>query len=54
MENQKTLNFLNETSDSKFTTRKWNMVNDQSNANYDIRNEIVYNTEVLYKLRCQF
>ena len=47
MVNQKTLNLLNEASDSKFTARKWNMVNDQSNANYDIGNEIIYNTEVL-------
>ena len=28
-------------------TRKWNIVNDQSNANYDVGNEIVLNTEVL-------
>ena len=27
--------------------RKWNIVSDQSNANYDVRNEIVYNTEFL-------
>ena len=47
MVNQKTLNLLNEASDSKFTARKWNIVNDQSNANYDIGNEIIYNTEVL-------
>ena len=24
---------------------KWNIVNDQSNANYDVRNEIICNTE---------
>ena len=28
-------------------TRKWNTVNDQSNANYDVGNEIIYNTGVL-------
>ena len=28
-------------------TRKWNIVNDQSNANYDTGNEIIYNAEVL-------
>ena len=40
MEHQKILNLLNEASDSKFVTRKWNIVNDQSNANYDAENEI--------------
>ena len=54
MENQKTLHLLNEASDSKFTTRKWNMVNDQSNANYDIGNEIIYNTEVLKSNLCDY
>ena len=54
MENQKTLNLLNEASDSKFTTRKWNMVNDQSNANYDIGNKIIYNTEVLKSNLCYY
>ena len=29
MENQKILNLLNGASDSKFLTRKWNIVNDQ-------------------------
>ena len=28
-------------------TRKWNIANDQSNVNYDVRNEIIYNTGVL-------
>ena len=40
MEHQNILNLLNEASDSKFVTRKWNIVNDQSNANYDVENEI--------------
>ena len=40
MEHQKILNLLNEASDSKFVTRKWNIVNDQSNSNYDVENEI--------------
>ena len=47
MEHQKILHLLNEASDSKFVARKWNNVNNQSNANYDIGNEIIYNTEVL-------
>ena len=29
--------------DSKFVTRKWTIVNDLSNANYDVRNEFSYN-----------
>ena len=28
-------------------TRKWNIVNDRSNAKYDVENEIIYHTEVL-------
>ena len=47
MECQKILNLLNEASDSRFMSRKWNIVNDQSSANYDIENEIIYNKEVL-------
>ena len=47
MEHQKILNLLNEASDSKFVTRKWNTDNDKSNWNYDVRNEIIYNTENL-------
>ena len=31
----------------KFVTRKWNIVNDQSNANYDVGNKSIHNTEVL-------
>ena len=38
MEHQKILNLLNEANDSKFVTRKWNLFNDQSNANYDVGN----------------
>ena len=36
MEHQKILNLLNEPSNSKFVTRKWNIANDQSNVNYDV------------------
>ena len=36
MEHRKILNLLNETGDSKFVTRKRNIVNDQSNANFDV------------------
>ena len=54
MEYQITLNLLNEANDSKFVTRKWNIVNNQSNANYDAGNEIVYNTEVLKSNLCDY
>ena len=37
---------MNEASDSKFVARKWNIVNDQSNTNYDVGNEIIHNTKV--------
>ena len=38
---------MNEANDSKFVTRKRNIVTDQSNANYDVGNESIYNTEAL-------
>ena len=54
MEHQKILNLLNEANDSKFLTRKWNIVNDTSNSNYDAGNEITYNTEVLKTNFCDY
>ena len=54
MDHQNMLNLLNEANDSKFVTRKWNIVNDQSNANYDVGNEIIYNTEVLKSNLCDY
>ena len=39
MEHQKILNWLNKASDSKFVTRKWNIVNDTSKSNYGRGNE---------------
>ena len=47
MEHQKILDLLNEANDSEFVTRKWNIVINQSNANYDVGSEIIYNKEVL-------
>ena len=47
MEHQKILNLLNEAGDSKFVTRKWNLINDQSNANCSLGNEIIYGKEVI-------
>ena len=35
-------------------TRKWNIVIDQSNINYNIRNEIIYNTKVLKSNLCDY
>ena len=35
-------------------TRKWNIVNDQLNANYGVGNEIIYNTEVLKYNPCDY
>ena len=54
MEHQKILNLLNKAGDSNFVTRKWNIVNDQPNANYDAGNEIIYNIEVLKSNLCDY
>ena len=43
---------MNDAIHSKFVTRQWNIVNDQSNANYDVGNKIIYNTEVLKSNLC--
>ena len=43
---------MNKESDSKFLTRKWNIVIDLSNANYNIRNEIIYSIDVLKSNLC--
>ena len=54
MENKKILNLLNEAGDSKFVTRNWNIFNVQSNANYDVEIEIIYNPEVLKSNLCNY
>ena len=54
MEHQKILNLLNDANDSKSVARKWNIVNDQSNAKYEVRNEVIYNTEVLKSNLCDY
>ena len=41
------LDLLNKTSDSRFVTKKLNIVNDQSSANFNVGTKIIYNTEVL-------
>ena len=40
MEYQKILNLLDEANDSKFIISNWNIVNDQSNANYDVAKKL--------------
>ena len=54
MEHQKILNLLSKARDSKFVTRKWNIVNDQSYPSYDVENKIIYNTEVLKSNPCDY
>ena len=54
MEHQETLNSLDEVNDFKFVTRKWNIVKDQQNVNYDVGNEIIYNKEVLKSNLCDY
>ena len=54
MEHQAILNLLNEASNSKFVTRKWNIVYDNSKVNYDVENEMTYNTEVLKSNLCDY
>ena len=54
MEHQKILNLVNRANDSKFVTRKWNIVNDNSKVNYDVANEIIYNAKVLKYNLCDY
>ena len=48
------MNLFNEANDSKFVIRKWNIVNNQLNANYNVGNEIIYSTEVLKSNLCDY
>ena len=54
MEHQKILNLLTEANNSKLETRKRNVVNDNSESNYDVGNEINYNLEVLKSNLCDY
>ena len=54
MEHQKTLNLLNEASNSKSATKKWNTINDESNANYDAGTEIISYIEILRSNLCNY
>ena len=44
------MNLSNEVRSSKFVTRKWNIVNDQSNGKYDVGNKIIYKAVLRYNL----
>ena len=54
MEHQKILTLLNKVNDSKFVTRKWNIVNDNAKTNYEAKNEITCNTEALHSSICDY
>ena len=54
MEHQKILNLLNESNDIKFVTRRWDIANDNSKANYNVGNEIIYNTEASKANLCDY
>ena len=45
---------MNEANDSKFVRGKWNIVKDNSTANYNEANEIAYNTDVLKSSLCVY
>ena len=54
MEHQKIIHLLNEANDYKFVTRKWNIANHNSKANYEEGNEVTYNIEVLKSNLCNY
>ena len=54
MEKQKTLNLLNEPGNSKFVTRKLNIVSDLSGASYGVGNKTIYITEFLKSNLCDY
>ena len=48
------LNLFKEANDSKFVTRKWNIVNDNSKSNCDTTNKVTYNIEILKSNLCDY
>ena len=52
MKHQKLFNLLNEPNHSIFMARKWNLVDDLSNVNYSVGNEVIYSTEHLKSNFC--
>ena len=51
---KKILNLWNEANDSKFVTRKWNIVNYNSKLDYDATSESTYNIEILKSNLCDY
>ena len=55
MEHQIKLNSFNEATDSRLVTTKWKLSTiDQSNPNYDVENEFIYNTDALKSNLCVY
>ena len=54
MDNQQILNLLNEASNSKFVTKKWDIVGENSKEDYNEANEITYNTKVSKSNACDY
>ena len=54
MKHHKILNLLNETINSKFLTRKWNIFHDQLKTNYAVENKIICSAEVLESNPCDY
>ena len=54
MQHQKIGNLFDEASDSKFVIKKWSIFNDQSNENYEVGKEIIYNTQELKSDLCDY
>ena len=54
MEHLKIFDLLNQGSDSKFVTRKWNIVSGNSKSNYGAGNGIICDTEVLKSNLCDY
>ena len=45
---------MKEAKDPRYVTRKWNIANHQSNADYGAGDEIIYSTEVLKSNLCYY
>ena len=45
---------MNEANDSKFVSRKWNIVNYNSKLSYDVTNKITCNTDILKSNLCDY
>ena len=54
IQHHKILILLNEANDSRFVSRKWNIVIANSKANHAVGDNIIYNTEVLKSDLCDY